>query len=101
MVEGESVEMEQGDAGMVTRDVYACQPPLGSCTGNEDICDADTEHCGPNGQCAPNCTNNNDVGAENDSGSVCLATGRWVAQCVDTDCEDGEVCDRNAEKQYI
>ncbi len=97
MVEGESFEMDHGDAGMMTHHVYACQPPLGSCTGNEDICDADTEHCGPDGQCAPNCTNNNDVGAENDSGSVCLASGRWVAKCADTDCEDGEVCDVNAE----
>jgi hypothetical protein len=97
MVEGESFEMDHDDAGTMTYDVYACQPPSGSCTGNEDICDADTEHCGPDGQCAPNCTNDNSIGDENDSGSVCLSTGRWVAKCVDTDCEAGEVCDANAE----
>lgn len=95
MVMGESYELDNGDAGMMTYHVYACQPPSGSCTGNEDICDADTEHCGPDGQCAPNCTNDNNVGTlQNDM--ACLSTGRWVPECDDATCEDGEVCDRDA-----
>ena len=75
--------------------LYACQPPSGSCTGNEDICDADTEHCGPDGQCAPNCTNDNNVGTIQNE-MACLSTGRWVPECDDSTCEDGEVCDRDA-----
>ena len=92
-VEGESYDVDEGDAGVMTYDVYACQPPPGSCTGNEEICDADTEHCGPNGECAPNCTNDNSVGDVNESDHVCLATGRWVALCDDSECDDGTRCD--------
>ena len=70
-VEGESYDVDQGDAGVMTYDVYACQPPPGSCTGNEEICDADTEHCGFDGQCAPNCTNNN-AGATKTNLAMCV-----------------------------
>ena len=90
-MEGESYDVDQGDAGVMTYDVYACRRLQGPHRWQESA--MPTPGIAVLTVNVPNCTNNNAVGGENESGHVCMSTGRWIDKCEDADCEAGTICD--------